>query len=166
AACLCFPSSWKLADKIGKTLEKVHEPVPGYQQVMANKVNLIFDRLLPDKILWRLNWSLDEGSQLYRPEPHSHDEWLEIGESPFDHIFIRVERQTIRRLPASSSSLFTIRIYTDSLAKLRTHPQAVQLATGLSAQLEAMTSDELAYKGLTKAIGPILKALSDIVSGG
>ncbi|MCI5046524.1 MAG: DUF3445 domain-containing protein [Aquisalinus sp.] len=166
SACLCFPSSWRLADKIGKPLEHIHAPVPGYGQTLAKKVNRVFDRLLPDKILWRLNWSLDEGEQLHRPEPHSHDEWLQTNDSPFDHLFIRVERQTLRRLPLSGDILFTIRIYTDSLANLWDHPRARRMAAGLSTQLAAMTADELAYKGLVKAIRPIREALNDIVSGG
>ena len=27
--CLCFPSSWRLSDKLGKPIEFIHGPVPG-----------------------------------------------------------------------------------------------------------------------------------------
>ena len=30
AAVLCFPASWRLADKIGRPLEAIHVPVPEY----------------------------------------------------------------------------------------------------------------------------------------
>src|ERR1700735_1302141 len=31
AACVCFPSRWDLASKIGTTLDDIHGPVPGYE---------------------------------------------------------------------------------------------------------------------------------------
>ena len=166
AACLCFPSSWRLADKIGKPLEQVHAPVPGYAQVLARKVNLVFDRLLPGKILWRQNWSLDEGPELHRPAPHSHADWLQSGDSPVDHLFIRVERQTLRRLPKSGAVLFSIRIHTDSLSALAENPKAKHLAAGLMRQLEEMTPEEISYKGLAQAVGPIIHELKRLMMPG
>ena len=44
------------------------------------------------------------------------------------HAFIRVERQTLRKLPVSGDILFTIRIYLDPMAVLRSHPDRAALA--------------------------------------
>ena len=162
AASLCFPSSWRLADKIGRHLDQVHGPVPGYQVDMAGKVNRMIERLPPDRIIWRLNWSLDEGPALHRPEPHSHDRWLKAGGDPMDHVFIRVERQTLRRLPETGYILFTIRIYSDALGRLKDHPEAPEMARALRGQLAMMTGPQLAYKGLEEAAPAILAALAAI----
>lgn len=65
------------------------------------------------------------------------------------HAFIRVERQTLRKLPASRDILFTIRIHLDPLAVLARHPDRATLAASFAAQLEALDVAQLDYKGLT-----------------
>ena len=45
AACLCFPSSWSLDEKIGKPLIKIHEPVPSYDDQIAKRVQRLFDAI-------------------------------------------------------------------------------------------------------------------------
>ncbi|HLK46346.1 MAG TPA: heme-dependent oxidative N-demethylase subunit alpha family protein, partial [Acidimicrobiales bacterium] len=35
AACVCFPSRWSLASKLGCTLLGIHEPVPGFADELA-----------------------------------------------------------------------------------------------------------------------------------
>src|SRR5690606_21475830 len=36
AASLCFPSSWSLAEKFGRPLTAIHEPVPGFRRDTRN----------------------------------------------------------------------------------------------------------------------------------
>lgn len=158
AACLCFPSSWRLAEKLGKPLEAVHDPVPGYQEKMAHRVNRIFDNLRPDQIVWRQNWSVDEGYDLYRPVPHDHSQWMAAGEDPLVRLSIRTERQTLRKLPKSSDIVFTIRIGQMPLQSLN-DPGKEQLRSLFANQLASLTEEECAYKGLTSARPLILKKL-------
>ncbi|MGV6801968.1 MAG: heme-dependent oxidative N-demethylase family protein [bacterium] len=162
AAALCFPSSWALADKIGRPLEAVHAPVPGYEGQMSSRVNLMFSRLPPDRIIWRMNWSLDEGPDLYRPVPHDHEKWLVAGADPLEQVFIRVERQTIRRLPQSGDIVFSIRIFTDAL-KLITRPENKDLLHGLIEQLSNLTPEQNNYKGLGRARDPLLQRLRQML---
>ncbi len=162
AALLCFPSSWALADKIGRNLEAIHKPVPDYQGPMSDRVNLLFDRLRPEQIVWRMNWSLDDGKRLFRPTPHSHDQWLAQGGDPLDHVFIRVERQTLRRLPIAGDIVFTIRIHLSPLRHLA-DGQNRQALQGLHQQLSAMSAEQCAYKGLSQARPVILQRLEDFL---
>lgn len=161
AASLCFPSSWSLQDKIGKSLGTVHDPVPGYAGEMSRKVDLMMRNMPADRLVWRMNWSLDEGPALHRPKPHCHKGWLQKGEDPLEQIYIRIERQTLRRLPKTGFIVFTIRIYTDQLRELCRSAQNRPLKEGLREQLSALTPEQLAYKGLTEAAPVILKALKD-----
>ncbi len=55
AASLCFPSRWRLADKIGRHITEVHGPVEGYVDQLASKVDRLFDRLT-DRPVMRRNW--------------------------------------------------------------------------------------------------------------
>jgi hypothetical protein len=63
---------------------------------------------------------------------HAH----ETGEGRFGpgpvakNVYLRLERQTLRKLPESGDILFTIRIYIDPLSALETHPEGASLAAG------------------------------------
>jgi hypothetical protein len=111
AACVCFPSRWVLATKIGTTLDEIHGPVPGYQDELSRPTTSVFDRLKSDRSFWRLNWTLLDHPDLHQPESArdtahgSATEW-----------FFRVERQTIRCLPDTGAIVFTIRTYVRSIA--------------------------------------------------
>ena len=40
-AVVCFPAHWRLADKLGRPLEAIHEPVPGFGERLAPTVDRI-----------------------------------------------------------------------------------------------------------------------------
>lgn len=157
AGSLCFPSSWSLLEKFGKPLQQIHEPVPGFGPGTrpAALINRMFDGL-QGQAVERFNWSIQADNALYHPL--SNVERIDRATnrpSRFPdgdvraHAFIRVERQTLRKLPSSRDILFTIRIHLDPLAVLARHPDRATLATSFAAQLEALDLDQLDYKGLT-----------------
>lgn len=163
AASVCFPSSWMLSEKFGRTLEAIHEPVPGYEGKMARRMNLIFDRLPRDQIVWRSNWSVYDSNSL--PIFKSHAEFSHLNNDiDFDGVFVRVERQTLRRLQKSGDLLFTIMIYIDPLHQLRAHPDSQTLAKGLKAQLLALNADELSYKSLNRRQTHLADYLDEIIT--
>ncbi|WP_181701146.1 heme-dependent oxidative N-demethylase family protein [Chthonobacter albigriseus] len=146
AAALCFPSSWSLKEKYGRTMEEIHAPVPGYPK-MAERMNRIFDSLRVEIPVWRLNWSLYPDDDLHHPEPKQLPRgWFE---QPGSDLFVRVERQTLRRMPESGDILFTIKVMVDPVAAFSAHPDGPALAAGLRKQLLALDPDQLAYKSLT-----------------
>ena len=103
AAVLCFPSRWRLADKLGKPLAAVHGPVPLYADRLARPVDRFMHHLKPGRIAARLNWSVLDDPTLFQPG----GKWrVEGGDgiterNAGDRLFLRVERQTLRRLPDS-----------------------------------------------------------------
>lgn len=161
AAAVCFPSSWTLSEKFGRPLDTIHRPVPGYDGKMAHRLNLIFDRLPPEQIVWRSNWSIYDSNRL--PIFKSSAEFSHLADDvDFDGAYMRVERQTLRRLPDSRDLLFTIMIYLDPLPQLRDHPDRHSLARGLHRQLLALNPEQLGYKHLTtrrKQLADYLQAI-------
>lgn len=157
AGSLCFPSSWSLTEKFGKPLQQIHEPVPGFGPGTrpAALINRMFDGL-QGQAVERFNWSIQADNALYHPL--SNIERIDRatnrptrfpGGDVKAHAFIRVERQTLRKLPSSRDILFTIRIHLDPLAVLARHPDRATLAVSFAAQFEALDLDQLDYKGLT-----------------
>jgi dimethylamine monooxygenase subunit A len=149
AACLCFPSTWSLAEKFDRPMATIHAEVPGYAGQMATRVERIFDRLPDDVIVERFNWSIYGDAALHHPEPRSGPRpWRGNPGGFLRHGHIRVERQTLRRLPRSRDIVFTIRVHVDPVAMLGTRPDGPELAAHLHGQLAAMDTAQLAYKGL------------------
>lgn len=145
AASLCFPSAWSLAEKFGTSLDGLHGNVPGYADRLAVRMKRIFDGLKPDVIVERLNWSIYPDCELHHPESKERPrDWFGRDRDAF----VRVERQTLRRLPVSGDILFTIKILVDPFAAFATHPDGPRLAAGLRAQLLALDPDQLRYKNL------------------
>ncbi|MBZ9680472.1 MULTISPECIES: heme-dependent oxidative N-demethylase family protein [unclassified Mesorhizobium] len=170
AGSLCFPSSWSLVEKFGKPLQQIHEPVPGFGPGTrpADLINRMFDGL-QGQAVERYNWSIQSGDALYHPL--SNIERIDRATSRptrfpdgdvKTHAFIRVERQTLRKLPASRDILFTIRIHLDSLAVLARHPDRATLAASFAAQLEALDVAQLDYKGLTSDRDRLIAVLNQM----
>lgn len=161
AASLSFPSSWSLADKFGRSMNDIHAPVPDFHAGTRNAdlINRMFDNLRPDRSVWRINWSLQADGNLYHPIPSVHKNSAYGSGALYDRTFIRIERQTLRKLPVSGDILFTIRIHLNPVDALRRHPDGIRLSGQLAEQIEALDEVKLNYKGLTKIRDDLLAEL-------
>jgi len=101
-AIVCFPASWRLADKVGKPLGAIHAPVDEYDPEMARRVQRLFDGVQVGRPLWRFNRLSYAQADLHQPRRANED--TKKG-------FIRSERQCILRLPISEAVVFTIHTY-------------------------------------------------------
>lgn len=163
AAALCFPSSWSLAEKFGKAMADIHGPVPGFGRGgrTAAMIERIFSNLKPEQPVERFNWSLYDTPELFYPE-RSHTKSGLFDDAGNQNIWLRVERQTLRCLPESGDILFTIKICLDPFATLQKHPDGARLAAKMREQIEALNTDETAYKGLTEQKDSVVAELERI----
>jgi hypothetical protein len=102
-AVLCFPSSWTLAEKLGKPLLRIHAPVASYDARMGARVQRMFDAIRPEQPLWRANLLRYSNPALYQPRPENAPK-----DKRDDGDFIRSERQCLLRLPISRAVVFSI----------------------------------------------------------
>ena len=116
AASVCSPSNWKLEEKIGRTVDVIHGPVPGYQDAMGAKVNRLLNGLKADKPVQRLNWSIQPGADMFwRADLKDYSDETDK--------FWRVERQTLRRLPKTQAIVFGIRVFMHSFEIMSQYPE-------------------------------------------
>lgn len=162
AAALAFPSSWVLAEKFGRPMHDIHASVPGFGAGTrpSQLIERMFDNLRPGQPLIRWNWSLYGDDRLYHPDT-SGPRRFGSGERA-DPVFMRVERQTLRRLPDSGDIVFTIRIHVDPLEALQQRPDAATVAAALAGQLLALDAAQLDYKGLTLERDRLLARLAEV----
>jgi hypothetical protein len=161
AASVCFPAHWRLQDKLGRPMNQIHQPVPEYPQKLEYPVNNFFDRLKVDSPGYRLNWGIADTPELFLG--HSQSSSRLDTNLTADHVgqklWIRVERQTLRRLEITSHILFTIRTYVYPLFILENHPA---IAQSLSAVIQQMPQSMLQYKNLSSKREVLLEYLTKI----
>jgi hypothetical protein len=149
---LCFPSKWRLADKIGRPIAAVHAPVPGYGEALERPVDRFFDALKPGRLVWRLNWLIHDDPALFQqgggptPPPPTA---AQAG----DALWLRVERQTLRRLPQTGAVVFTIRTHVTALKDAITAPDQ---AAALAAAVRSMPPAIVAYRHMAHFVPPLL----------
>lgn len=103
-AILCFPSSWTLAQKLGRPLIAIHAPVARYDADIAKRVQRLFDAIRPDAPLWRANTLPYHDPTLFQPRREYEAKSKGGGTAPF----LRSERQCLMRLPRTQAVVFSI----------------------------------------------------------
>jgi hypothetical protein len=141
----------------------VHEPVPGYEEELASTMDRFFERLKVDKPVWRVNWGLIDDPTLFQPTGHGRkglNPDITV-ENAGDKLWIRMERQTLRRLPRTRDILFTIRVHVRPLCELVTRPdRAAELASTIRSMPEPMRL----YKSLPPFLGAALGWLDRVAA--
>lgn len=113
-AALCFPSRWHLAEKLDRNMGAIHGPVPGFGDKLLAPVDRFLGLLQPHNPVWRLNWFVHDDPSLFQPVRTPSPIPVTIANAG-DLLYLRVERQTLRRLPASGAILFGIRTHVTPL---------------------------------------------------
>jgi len=120
AAALAFPTDWHLAEKLGQALAPIHAPIHGYADQLAAGVDHFFATLQPGPIFGRTNWFVvASDAWRYLPQDDPQVRFAHVtADNAGETLFVRCERQTLRRLPQSEAVLFTIGIHVEPLARL------------------------------------------------
>jgi hypothetical protein len=124
ALSLSAPTFFSADQVLGKSLAELHGPVAGFGERFLARVSRIFEGLRPGIVLERRNWTVVNSAEPFTPDsaPIRAGIAAIAPEDAGRALFLRVERQTLRRLPATGGALFTIRIWLDPLASLDADP--------------------------------------------
>lgn len=127
AASLCAPTFWRLSDKLGEPLSGLHAPVPGANPEMVGRVHRMFDALRPGQLLERFNWTVQPGPDRFTPSQEAYRQLAGMlsEKRALEALWLRVERQTISKLPETGAVLFTIRVAVDPLKAALAAPEHV-----------------------------------------
>lgn len=155
---VCFPSRWNLLEKMGKDADGIHEPVPDYSKFLAAPAKNFLDKLSVDRPMWRLNWTIHDSDQLFCPGPvPSRTDLRE--ENILSHTVLRVERQTLCRLPKTGAIAFSIRTHITPMGELAADPERKKL---MLASLEGLPEETAIYRGMGPFWGVLKKALGGV----
>lgn len=136
---LCFPSRWSLSEKFMRPLVGIHEYVPAYDEGIARRVQRLFDAITPERPLMRANWLVHPTPELHQPKSSgSHKKPHEVS----GRFWLRVERQTLVRLPASRNVVFGVKTLVTPIEALTSEERL-----GLIEALESQTPEMRDYHG-------------------
>lgn len=143
SGCVCFPSSWALDEKMGKSLEEIHAVVPGLNASTGKAIHTFLTKMKPGTGWLRENWGLSASAERNQ-HPVRRLPKLAPAADPAE-IFLRVEEQILCPLPESRGVLFGIRLRHHSLGEVWNHPE---WRRRFERALETMPASMAAYKNL------------------
>jgi hypothetical protein len=154
---VCFPNRWDLRSKLGLSMAGVHAPVARLNEQLEAPIDGFFERLTPQRSYWRLGWGILDTPDWYtpvdgtgpprRPDPRPEE------------LFLRVERETLRRMPLTNCVLFTIRTYVTPIPTLATDSDVTRR---LGDALAALPGDVRAYKDVVTTAEELIAVLRGI----
>jgi dimethylamine monooxygenase subunit A len=159
-ALVAFPSRWNLGEKIGRPIQAIHAPVPGLEPAIGRPIQLFFERLAVGHPVWRVNWSITDDPTLHQPSNDFRRTATVVTPADAGHrLWLRVERQTLTRLPDSRAVVFTILTFVVPLAAITAVPE---LGAKLAARLAELPEPVLAYKNLATNKAAVIAHLQGI----
>ena len=141
AGVVCSPSRWKLNAKLGQDMLAVHRPVAKYAEQVGSAVDTTMARLKADQPMVRSNWTIEDHCALFQPVAPS----APLVSDP-SQLWVRMERQTLRALPLSGGSLFTIRTYQQPITEYVA--RGADKARTLHSLIKRLPDDVAKYKSL------------------
>ncbi|PNS15273.1 hypothetical protein CAC42_8274 [Sphaceloma murrayae] len=146
AGVICSSLGWSLSDKLGLPLSSIHSPIPHYASKMSFSMDRYFARLPSDRPIQRGSWGLEVGEPLFVPrdspvleERSRRDPDLDVAD-----VKLRVDWQTLRRLPVSAAIVFNFKALFTPLEELRGEKGVPGLVEKV---LREGDGDMLKYKG-------------------
>jgi dimethylamine monooxygenase subunit A len=158
AGSLCFPSTWRLREKIGRPMDLIHAAVPGFPGRFSELVGRIFDNLQPDALVERHNLSIYDDGELRHDGVRKGVVKFPADAAVADLAHVRVERQTLLRLPKTGAVLFTVRVRALKVAELQQDVRGGELIGAVTRHLAQMTEPQWAYKSLAPARERVMDA--------
>ncbi|MGH2388769.1 MAG: heme-dependent oxidative N-demethylase family protein, partial [Chloroflexota bacterium] len=149
AGSLCFGASWCLDDKLGKSFLGIHDEVPQFAARIGRPADLVMQRLKEGRPVGGLNWSIATTPMRNMAPRLAH---LVVptrrgitGVNAGERCFLRLEWQTLSRLPRTKGILFTIHTTIRPLAEVIADPERLRLLTGA---VKGLPRPTLEYKGM------------------
>ncbi|MCG8315440.1 MAG: DUF3445 domain-containing protein [Pseudomonadales bacterium] len=149
AASVFSPSGWSPQEKFLQPLSRIHHRIPGYENRLSASVTRFFNHLRVNSPVERYNWSLQQGSALWRlPAGAISDSY----KACVDHepLYFRSERQSLLRLPDTEAVIFMIRTSLTRLDRLLADSTNTLSISGLLDIIDSLPEEQKSYKDLQR----------------
>ena len=167
AASNAYSSSGRIVSSVGHAIPWAHQPVPQLNDQLGGRIDRILANVQTGKPVERFNWMLTPiASRLFPANPHAGklaavEDALDTLNRDFSRagelLWIRVERQTLLRMPETGAVAFSIHTYSDPLSSLEGDTESLKAMHGL---ISGYSEDMLRYSTMSAIKAPVLAWLS------
>jgi hypothetical protein len=142
AASNAYSTSGRLVASVGHDVAWAHEPVPRLTHQLGVRINQVLGSIHTASPCERFNWQLTPMATVFFPhdDPHAanaaamHAVVAILRQDPSrsgELLWIRVERQTLSRLPESNAVAFSLHTYSDPLSCVQSDMESVRAILAL-----------------------------------
>ncbi|KAL1876676.1 hypothetical protein Plec18167_005084 [Paecilomyces lecythidis] len=124
AGVICSSLGWNVGTKIGMQLHEIHAPIPDYKEKMQFSMDRFFSKMPTDKPIQRGSWGLEVDQPLFMPpgDPHEAHRLSQNPNLRLEDCYLRVDWQTLRRLPLSAAIVFNFKALFTPVTEFRDEP--------------------------------------------
>lgn len=146
AGVICSSLGWNVATKIGMKLAEIHQPIPDYKEKMAFSMDRYFSKMPTSCPIQRGSWGLEVGTPLFMQadDPHMALREIQKPDLKIDDCNLRVDWQTLRRLPLSAGIVFNFKALFTPVEEFRDEPYIPSLVLKILKEGKKTLMD---YKG-------------------
>ncbi|KAH0353528.1 hypothetical protein KCU83_g3050, partial [Aureobasidium melanogenum] len=161
AGVICSSLGWTVGTKIGKDLKDIHAPIPDYKEKMEFSMDRFFAKLPTDKPIQRGSWGLEIDEPLFMPPNDPHASLRDVQDPTHDlsRCNVRVDWQTLRRLPLSGGIVFNFKCLFTPVSALATEPYIPGLLVKV---LKDGKKQLMEYKGTWHTEHVVIPALEEM----
>ncbi|KAG4442858.1 hypothetical protein IFR05_001654 [Cadophora sp. M221] len=121
----CSAIAWNISTMKNKSLIEIHGRVGDYKEKMAKSMDRFFCKVPTDQAIQRGSWSIEDWKMLFLEEENyaARSRFVDKpGKLTAEDCFLRVDWQTLRRLPLSGAMVFNFKAVFTPLGELREEP--------------------------------------------
>ncbi|CAG8950478.1 hypothetical protein HYFRA_00006974 [Hymenoscyphus fraxineus] len=124
AGVICSSLGWNVSTKIGLQLREIHAPIPDYKEKMQFSMDRYFSKMPTNAPIQRGSWGLEVGTPLFMPpgDPHETLRESQSQDLKIEECNLRVDWQTLRRLPLSGGVVFNFTALFTPVQEFRDEP--------------------------------------------
>ena len=166
AASNAYSSSGRIVSSVGRSIPWAHKFVPTLNDQLGPRIDRVLGNIKVDAPVERFNWLLTPiASRLFPEDPHAANTAAvdkinaTLASDPSragDILWIRVERQTLLRLPESGALAFSIYTYSDPLSSIAGDRESL---TAMHRLIGSYSEERMNYAAMAPIRGPVLKWL-------
>jgi len=166
AASNAYSSSGRIVSSVGRSIPWAHKFVPTLNDQLGPRIDRVLGNIKVDAPVERFNWLLTPiASRLFPEDPHAANAAAvdsinaRLAEDPGragEILWIRVERQTLLRLPESGALAFSIYTYSDPLSSIARDRESLAAMHRL---IDNYSEERMNYAAMAPIRGPVLKWL-------
>ncbi|KAH8904919.1 hypothetical protein BR93DRAFT_914762 [Coniochaeta sp. PMI_546] len=159
----CHPAGFDPSTKLGKLLKDIHTPVPSYDKI-GPSMERFFSKIKVGQFVKRQNWSITTQDKLYTPSGthiYDKDDFQADEKVDIDQVRLRVELQTLTRLPKTGAVIFPFKTYMYPLKDIKDEGLGPQLVEAIEGLQKGNAPGMFKYKGAVrwgKSVCEYLKA--------